>query len=233
MQDLVAERAFYDKLFTANPENEHIAEGYDELHAIAFPAAPKGLVLDLGCGTGGHTIRLARKGCKVVAVDLTVPGVRAARERLARERLGALFFVADAECLPLRDRAIAVTWTSLLLHHFPNLDRLAGEVSRITSQRLIAFETNAQNAVTWLAFNVINRWWGISAMTRNQRALWPGAIERRFQKLGFRQTRLHYVDRVWTDQMGGVRRIYATATAWLPVRFRANKFLVLFEKSST
>jgi SAM-dependent methyltransferase len=158
--------------------------------------------------------------------------VRAARERLAREGLAGRFLVADAECLPFRDRAMSVTWTSLLLHHFPKLDRLPRELGRITRDRLIAFETNAQNAVTWLAFNVVNRWWGISAMTRNQRALWPGALRRLFGRLGFRELRLHYVDRAWTDNLRGVRRLYARLTAWLPLRFRANKFLVIYEKSA-
>ena len=84
MQDIVAERAFYDKLFSENPDNEHIVEGYDELYSVAFPELPRGPIFDLGCGTGGHAIRLAKRGYAVVAVELTRAGIRAARERFRR-----------------------------------------------------------------------------------------------------------------------------------------------------
>ena len=60
MQDLVAERDFYDKLFAEKPENEHIVAGYEELHDLAFAQKPKGPVLDLGCG-GPDAGR--REGC--------------------------------------------------------------------------------------------------------------------------------------------------------------------------
>jgi SAM-dependent methyltransferase len=230
MQNLAAERAFYAELFEKNPENEHITSGYDELHRLALPTPPSGPVLDLGCGTGAHAVRLARRGCDVIAVDLTLEGVRAARARLLHENLRGRFVVADAERLPFRDGTAQVTWTFLLLHHFPRLDRLPAELARVTTDRLVALEPNAQNGLTWLANNVVNRFWGLSAMTPNQRALWPGKLSRTFERYGFGTGELHYVDRRWADRLGWVRATYDRLTAWLPRRFRANKFLVVFEK---
>jgi SAM-dependent methyltransferase len=230
MQDRVAERSFYDELFQKKPENEHITEGYDELHALAFPAAPAGPVLDIGCGTGAHAVRMARRGYDVIAVDLTRQGVRSARERFRREGLRGRFFVGDAENLPVRDVSVSVAWTSLLLHHFPTLDALPRELSRITRDRLIAFEPNAHNALTWVAFNVVNRFVGIEGMTRNQVALKPANLERLFQRFGFVNASVHFVDRPWKDGMGAVRRLYGTMTSVLPLRYRANKFLISFEK---
>jgi len=231
MQDLAAERAFYDDLFAKNPENEHITEGYDELHDAAFAAAPDGPVLDLGCGTGAHAVRIGQRGRPVVAVDLTVGGVRSARERFRRAGLtNGRFVVADAERLPFRDGAFPVTWTSLLLHHFTRLDRLPGELARVTERRLVAFEPNADNFLTWFAFNVVNRFWGISGMTPNQKALRPPGLEKVFRPVGFGRTAVRYADRGWRDGMGLVRRMYGTVTRLLPMRFRANKFLIVFEK---
>ena len=233
MQDLKAERAFYDELFTRNPENEHITAGYDDLHRLALPAPPDGFVLDLGCGTGAHAIRLARRGCRVVAVDLTLPGVRAARGRFGREGLEGGFVVADAEHLPFCDRSVAVIWSALLLHHFPRLDRLPDELARVTRERVIAFEPNAQNFLTWLAFNVVNPIVGLSTTTRNQRALWPRPLRKVFERHGFGGSDVHYVHLAWRDDAGSmsvVRRVYETMSAVLPLRFRANKFLVVFEK---
>ena len=230
MQDLAAERAFYANLFEKNPENEHITSGYDELHALALPVPPAGPVLDLGCGTGAHAVRLARRGCDVIAVDLTREGVRSARMRLAREKLRGRFFVADAEHLPLKDGAVSVAWTFLLLHHVPKLDKLPRELARVARDKVVAYEPNAQNMLTWFANNVVNRFVGISAMTPNQRALRPRPIERVFAPLGFRASAVHYVDRKWSDSLGWLRRGYETLTAWLPNRFRANKFLIILEK---
>lgn len=234
-QDLVAERAFYDGLFEGNPENEHITSGYDELHDIAFPRPPEGKVLDLGCGTGAHAVRLARRGCDVVAVDLSLPGVRAARERFRRENLKGRFLVADAEHLPFKSGTFDVLWSSLLLHHFPKLETLPEELARVTTGRLVALEPNAQNFLSWLAFNVVNRFWGLSLTTRNQRSLFPGRLNRRMSRAGFRPVVLEYVHRAWDDDRGSlrlVRKVHDGIVSLLPRRFQANKFLVVYERGA-
>lgn len=232
MQDRVVESAFYEELFERNPENEHIVAGYEELHNLAFPNGSQGSILDLGCGTGGHTVRLAERGSRVVGIDLTRGGVRAARERCKAKGRDCLFIVGDAENIPLRADAVDVAWTSLLLHHFPKLDKLPAELARVTRSRVVAFEPNAGNLLTWFAFNVVNRWWGIGTLTRNQRALRPRGLTRLFQRQGMQADSVHYVDRSWTDNMGVVRGMYRRLTSWLPLRYRANKFLMSFRKSA-
>jgi len=233
MQDLKEERAFYDTLFTQKPNNEHITFGYDELYDIAFSNSPRGLVLDLGCGTGAHTIRLARRGYSVVSVDLTYPGARSAKGRLESEGFKSMAVVADAERLPFRDSAFDTVWAALLLHHFPVLDRLPKEIRRVTGRRLITFEPNSGNFLTWFAFNVVNQVWGLSTTTRNQRSLNPKTVRRAFEPLGFSGFEVHFVDRGWNDSAGSVlRRIYRLLTSALPERFRANKFLLTAQLGS-
>ena len=230
MQDLAAERRFYADLFSKNPENVHITSGYDELQALALPVVPKGRVLDLGCGTGAHAVKLAERGCDVVAMDLTIEGVRGARARFAREGLRGKFVVGDAEHLPFRDGSMDVAWTFLLLHHFPKLDKLPQEIARVARTKVLALEPNAQNAVTWVFNNLVNRIFGTYRMSANQRALWPGGVKRTFKRVGFQATALHYVDRRWADDLGWIRRTYDVVTRWLPERFRANKFLIILER---
>jgi SAM-dependent methyltransferase len=235
MQDVVAERAFYDELFARNPENEHITAGYDELHDLAFPTPPPGRVLDLGCGTGAHAVRLARRGCTVVAVDLSLAGVKAARERFRREDRRGHFLVADAENLPFTTGAMAAIWSSLLLHHFPRLDRLPRELARVSAGKLVAVEPNAHNVLSWFAFNVVNVIWGLSTTTRNQRALFPGRLNRQMAQAGFKAQLVQFIHRPWRDDSGSlslIRRLYDTATRVLPLRFRANKFLVVYQRSA-
>ena len=226
MQDVKAEREFYDTLFTEKPENEHITFGYDELYELAFPDPPAGLLLDLGCGTGAHTIRLARRGYDVVGVELTFAGAQSARKRLLSEGFNPMVIIADAEQLPFRDGAFHTVWAALLLHHFPVLDRLPREIRRVTQHRVVTFEPNSGNFLTWLAFNVINPIWTIKTATKNQRSLSPGQVRRLLAGLGFKRFSVHFIDRGWSDRAGFLRRAFRLATAVLPERFRANKFLL-------
>jgi SAM-dependent methyltransferase len=233
MQDVKAERDFYDKLFSENPENEHITFGYDELYDLAFPEPPAGRLLDLGCGTGAHTIRLARRGYNVVGAELTFPGAQAAANRLRAEGYPPLVVVADAEHLPFKAGAFHTVWASLLLHHFPVLDKLPAEIRRVTRKRIATFEANSGNFLTWLAFNVVNPIWGLKTTTKNQRALSPEKVRNAFESLGFQRFALHFVDRGWNDRAGSVlRSAYRRFTAVLPQRFRANKFLMTAELST-
>jgi SAM-dependent methyltransferase len=230
MQDVKAEREFYDKLFTENPENEHITFGYDEIYELAFPEPPKGHVLDLGCGTGAHTIRLARRGYSVVSVELTFPGARAAKARMDKEKFTPLVVVADAERLPFRDGAVDTVWAALLLHHFPVLDKLPKEIRRVTRRRVITFEPNSGNFLTWFAFNVVNQIWGLDTTTKNQVSLSPKKVREVLGALGFRRFSVHFVDRGWSDAAGSLaRRTYRALTSILPERYRANKFLLTAE----
>ncbi|HKW48429.1 MAG TPA: class I SAM-dependent methyltransferase [Gemmatimonadaceae bacterium] len=230
MQDVRAERAFYETLFTEKPDNEHITFGYDELYALAFPTAPNGLLLDLGCGTGAHSIRLARRGYSVVSVDLTHQGAHSAKKRLEAEGYRPMAVVADAENLPFRDGAVDTVWAALLLHHFPVLDRLPKEIRRVAKRRIVTFEPNSGNFLTWFAFNVINQIWGLSTTTKNQRSLNPRRLQKVLAPLGFRRFAVHFVDRGWSDAAGSiVRRMYRGVTRFLPDRFRANKFLLTAE----
>ena len=52
-------------------------------------------VLDLGCGTGGHALPLARAGYRVTGVDRSAAMVRLAAEKSAPEGVAAEFLVGD------------------------------------------------------------------------------------------------------------------------------------------
>jgi ubiquinone/menaquinone biosynthesis C-methylase UbiE len=51
------------------------------------PKDPDALVLDAGGGTGRWTIRMARKGCKVVLVDISEGMLKIAAEKVKKEGL--------------------------------------------------------------------------------------------------------------------------------------------------
>ncbi|MCX6134318.1 MAG: class I SAM-dependent methyltransferase [Ignavibacteriales bacterium] len=59
-------------------------------------------ILDIGCGTGRHSIELARRGYSVVGVDLSAAQLRRAQENAAMAKVAVRFDAADARKLTFR-----------------------------------------------------------------------------------------------------------------------------------
>ena len=82
----------------------------------------RGAVLDIGCGTGEHTILLTRLGYDVVGIDFAPEAVEQARRNAEAKGVGARFEVADA--MNLADRPGYDTIVdSALFHIFDDGDR--------------------------------------------------------------------------------------------------------------
>ncbi|MFC7449148.1 class I SAM-dependent methyltransferase [Rhodococcus daqingensis] len=58
-------------------------------------AGPPGKALDAGCGTGGHSLELARRGWQVTGIDAVPLAVRRARARAAAAGVDATFVLGD------------------------------------------------------------------------------------------------------------------------------------------
>lgn len=69
---------FYDRL-TDNVEYERRADYFCSL--LSASRKEKGILLDLGCGTGGISIEAAKKGYDVIGVDLSVGMLNEARQK--------------------------------------------------------------------------------------------------------------------------------------------------------
>ena len=54
------------------------------------------MILDIGCGTGRHSIELAKRGYSVTGVDLSEAQLRKAREKAEKEKVDVRFIKADA-----------------------------------------------------------------------------------------------------------------------------------------
>ena len=60
-------------------------------------------IIDVGCGTGRHTIELTRRGYSVTGIDLSESQLARAREKAARENLIIDFQKQDARDLPFHN----------------------------------------------------------------------------------------------------------------------------------
>ena len=94
--------------------------------------AARGLdVLEIGCGVGTDTVRFARSGARVTAVDLSETAVALTAERLADEGLEGDVREADAESLPFTDDSFDLVYSWGVLHHTPDTARAIREVERV------------------------------------------------------------------------------------------------------
>ena len=102
------------------------------VHAFAGFAASRGLdVLEVGCGVGTDTVRFARGGARIAAVDLSDTAVALTTERLGEEGLEGDVREADAESLPFADGSFDVVYSWGVLHHTPDTARAIREVARV------------------------------------------------------------------------------------------------------
>jgi ubiquinone/menaquinone biosynthesis C-methylase UbiE len=89
-------------------------------------------VLDIATG-GGHTaLAFSRFTPTVVATDITLPRLGAARNFVAGQGVAGVYFsAADVEALPFRDESFGVVTCRIAAHHFPELLPALRQVARV------------------------------------------------------------------------------------------------------
>ncbi|HEX9612793.1 MAG TPA: methyltransferase domain-containing protein [Candidatus Bathyarchaeia archaeon] len=96
----------------------------------------KGLVLDIGCGTGENALYLAENGFSVVGIDLSNRAIAAAKEKAIERKLKVNFRIANALSLDFKNGYFDNAIDSGLFHTFNDNDRVdfASEIGRVLKQ---------------------------------------------------------------------------------------------------
>ena len=112
------------------------APTYDAAHAYVFTLAadlldllapaPGERILDVGCGTGHLTAKIARAGATVVGVDSSADMIAQARANYPHID----FRVADVTALGLSDAPFDAVFSNAVLHWVPNADAAAQNIFR-------------------------------------------------------------------------------------------------------
>jgi SAM-dependent methyltransferase len=128
-----------------------------ELKSLARERAgigPGSTVLDVGCGFGLESLRLARlvqPGGRVAGIDKSAAFIKEAQTRAGQAKLAAEFQVADADSLPFGDATFDVARAERVLVYLPEPKRALDEMRRVTRPGGIVtaiepdFGTNAIN----------------------------------------------------------------------------------------
>jgi SAM-dependent methyltransferase len=90
--------------------------------------------LDLGCGNGRHLVFLARAGFDVTGLDISISGLRLARQWLSDQGWQAEIALADFRSpLPLRSSAFDALLSTQVIHHarLAEVRRAIAEIHRL------------------------------------------------------------------------------------------------------
>lgn len=140
----VDSRQFYEAAF------DHIA--------AVLAARSKSTFLDAGCGDGAHSIRLARRGYPVVALDMSEYVLREARENVAANELDHMirFESGSLLALPFGEGAYEFVLCWGVLMHIPEVETAIAELARVMSQNgvLIISEDNMWSVESTLVRSV-------------------------------------------------------------------------------
>ena len=159
-------------------------------------------ILDLGCGDGQLTERLAALGAKVRGVDASAQMVAAARAR------GVVADEANAEALPFANAEFDAVFSNAVLHWVRDQDAMLREVHRVLRPggRFVAEMGGHGNvAAIYVAFMAVLTRHGYGNLENGVNYYpTPHAYTRRLEQAGFRVERMELIPRPTLLQAGGM-----------------------------
>jgi len=87
-------------------------------------------VLDVGCGTGRHAVRLAEQGARVIGVDFSTGMLRKARQKSGAEKVTFVEYNIT-EPLPFALASFDRVLSCLVLDHVPDVKTFLAELGRV------------------------------------------------------------------------------------------------------
>lgn len=114
----------WDEAYTGDPPPPwDIGRPQPMFELVADKGELTGRVLDIGCGTGEHTLLAAERGADAVGIDLSMRAIELARAKASERGLVARFDVADALTLAPPQTPYDVVLDSGVFHVFDDADR--------------------------------------------------------------------------------------------------------------
>jgi ubiquinone/menaquinone biosynthesis C-methylase UbiE/uncharacterized protein YbaR (Trm112 family) len=121
--------------------------------------AANNLVLDVGCGNGRSSFRIATPEAKVIGIDISKELIKRAIERSNEKGLtnDQLFFLSDANELPFKDNTFDFAITSGVLSQLPNPEKTCKEIQRVLKPGGIHFGLENNKSVFRVVFDLLTK----------------------------------------------------------------------------
>lgn len=152
--------------------------------ALTFFNPSKGdTILDLGCGVGIFTVKLAKTSATIIGIDITEASIQFAQKNNLKDNIE--YITGSAYNLPFEDNSIDYITGNAVLHHF-DLNKALPEMKRILKEggKIIFFEPNMLNPQIFLEKKVrcIGK---MLQNTEDETAFYKKEIQNILIKLGF------------------------------------------------
>ncbi|MBI3752513.1 MAG: class I SAM-dependent methyltransferase [Deltaproteobacteria bacterium] len=102
-----------------------------EKEAIFALFKPKGIVLDVGCGTGNYSLELAQQGIKVIGIDSSFDMTAFAKMKAETLGLHLNFIVGNVEAMPFKNDVFDGALSITILCFASNTEMTVDEIKRV------------------------------------------------------------------------------------------------------
>ena len=149
--DLQPAGNYYDKYRTANPIARHLMQGFLEAFDALSAQVPVSSALEIGCGEGELSIRLARRGFRMRGCDISADIVDEARRRAALAGLQATFRTQAIETIDIAVESAPFVVCCEVLEHLENPERGVETLAQLARPWLLA---SVPREPLWRALNM-------------------------------------------------------------------------------
>lgn len=142
----------YDKYESRNPIARVLVRGYLRCFDELVRTADARTVLEVGCGEGELTLRVAREGREVLGTDVSAMMIAEARERAARRGIDVRFEQADLFDLDPASVAYDLVLCCEVLEHLRDPVAAMRHLARLSRQYLVF---SVPREPVWRLLNIV------------------------------------------------------------------------------
>ena len=129
---------YYDKYRTANPLARYLMHGFLQAFDALTARVPASAALEIGCGEGELSIRLARRGFRMRGCDISPEIVEEARTRARQAGVEASFWAQPIESIDVRAEAAPLVVCCEVLEHIDDPARGVDVLAELAQPYLLA-----------------------------------------------------------------------------------------------
>lgn len=185
-QNKEAEKEFFDNALSESPWTTFNANGQEQIFKLfeekVMPKEAE-IALDMGCGTGEFSERLAQYGLEVTGMDISKKAIERCREKY-KDRKNMRFEVQDIERTTWKEESADIIFFGGVLHHFPHRENVFKEAFRVLKKngRIFAFDPHYYNLIIWIYRELL----GVKTQkTENEVLIKPEEIKKELTEAGF------------------------------------------------